>query len=197
MLKKDFTLLLLISLLFAACAEEGNKAEASKASTNTTANPDSIQIAESLNTFYKWYGETGNQLKTKFPFINTTGKHPVLDEAMLKQYFAEFLKSGVVSSALIEDEIKFYRACAVLWQTQKKGDRYSGLDFDRFYCQNDVDAAEFLTAGVRFRARGEMAKVQLMLKELGPNTGAREFEMKRENGKWLLSKLRCNSGVQY
>lgn len=196
LIMKQFLGLFLFVLLLVACKETGKNVEPAKAVT-TSMNPDSVAIAATLHTFYQWYAETGDQLITKFNFINTKGKHPSLDEAMLQAYFAEFLKTGVVSSALIEDETKFYRACAEQWKTQTMNDGIAGFAIDRYYCQNDVDAAEFQKAGVKFKIHGDRAKVLLLLAEKGPNQGAREFEMKQENGKWLLSRLRCNSGVTY
>ncbi len=189
-------LTLFLVMLLAACAGDSKKAEVALPSVGAV-NQDSVNIAESLHSFYKWYGETGDQLSTTLNFVNTKGKHPQLDEAMMARYFAEFQKSGVVSAELVADETKFYRACAELWKKEAIGGRYSGLDIDRYYCQNDGDPAEFLTARVKFRKRGDRAKVAIMLSEIGPNHGAREFEMVKENGKWMLAKLRCNSGVQY
>jgi hypothetical protein len=194
-LKNVFRLLLFVSIIFAACASDGNKTEVKNMPHEV--NSDSTAIAETIHAFYKWYAETGDQLSQKFKFIQTNGQHANIDEAMLAQYFAEFAKTGLVSAALVADETRFYQACAALWKNEAAGGRLPGLDIDRYYCQNDPEISEFLTAGVNFRIRGDIAKVRLMLKELGPNHGAREYEMKKENGKWLLAKLRCNSGVKY
>ncbi len=161
------------------------------------ANVDSVAIAENLHRFFKWYAETGDGLMKKINFINEKGPHPTLDETLLSRYYGEFLKTGLISSALVEDETKFYRACAELWKKEKTGGLYSGFDYDRYYCENDGDIAEFQKAGVSFRIRGDFAKVRLMLEEKGPNHGPREFEMLKENENWTLSKLHCNSGVKY
>jgi hypothetical protein len=160
-------------------------------------NVDSLEIAESLHTFYKWYATTGEPLQTDFNFINQDGEHPVLDEAKLATYLGEFVKSGVVSTAWVADETRFYRACAELWKNEMSGEIISGMDADRFYCAQDGEFAEFQTAPVSVKVNGDQAKVELLLKTDGPNGGPRSFEMKKENNKWLLSKLGCDSGVKY
>lgn len=159
--------------------------------------PDSVAIAASLHGFYKWYAETGDQLMSTYNFIDASGKHPKLKEEVLDQYFSEFLKSGYVSADLVAEEKRFYQACAEAWKNEDSGGRYTGFDFDRYYCQNDGDIKEFQTAGIRFKMRGDRAKVMLNLDPKGPNGGPRGFEMKKEGGKWLLSRLNCNAGVLF
>lgn len=154
-------------------------------------------MAESLHAFFKWYGETGEQLINKIDFVDTKGKHPKLMEEVLKQYLAEFEKTGTVSKAFLEDETKYYRACAELWKNENSDEMYSGFEADRYYCQQDGDVTEFLKAGVTYKMEGDHAAVQLMLDPNGPNGGPRSFEMKQENGKWLLSKVSCDTGVKY
>ena len=164
--------------------------------TQPIVNADSIGIAHTLHAFFKWYGETGEQLITKIDFVNEKGKHPVLDEAKLAEYLGMYKKSGTVSDKFVENETKYYRACAELWKNEESGEMISGFDVDRAYCQQDGDVTEFLTAPVSAKVSGDYAMVQLMLKTDGPNGGPRSFEMSKENGTWLLSKYDCQTGVE-
>lgn len=183
-------------ILFLTACSDNPKTEETKV-TVEVANADSAQIAASLHQFFTWYGQTGEQLIHRIDFVNTTGKHPVLNEALLREYLAEFVKSGVVSAEFVADETKFYRACAERWKNELSDEMYSGFVIDRYYCQNDGDVREFLTAPVMFRLHGERAKVRLQLDTKGTNAGLKDFDMIRENGQWKLAKIRCNCGVEY
>jgi hypothetical protein len=187
-----FIYVLLTALVFAACGEN-----APQKASEPAVNADSLSMVMTLRTFYKWYGETGEQLITKINFADEKGPHPVLNEQLLADYLAEFVKSGAVSTAFVEDETKFYRACAELWKTENSGEVISGWSLDRYYCQQDGDVTEFLTAPIGYKMMGDRATVQLLLKPDGPNQGPRNFEMKKENGQWLIAKIGCDSGVKY
>ena len=182
----------LAAFSFAACGETSKSTTESK----PVVNPDSIGMAEALHTFFKWYGETGEQLITKIDFVNTSEKHPTLDLSILAKYLGEFAKSGAVCTEFIQNETIFYRACALAWETENSDEMITGFDVDRYYCQQDGDVREFLTAGVSSKIDGDHATVQLMLDPKGPNGGPRDFEMKKENGKWLLSKIGCDASMR-
>ncbi|MBC7776783.1 MAG: hypothetical protein H7246_15220 [Phycisphaerae bacterium] len=150
-------------------------------------------MAESLHTFFKWYGETGEQLITKIDFVNTSEKHPTLDLSVLAKYLGEFSKSGAISTEFIQNETIYYRACNFAWENENSNEVITGFEVDRYYCQQDGDVREFQTAGISSKINGDRALVQLLLDPNGPNGGPRNFEMKKENGKWLLSKNGCNA----
>lgn len=183
----------MICLLLSACGD-GDRAR--KVVEPTAYSLDSAGIATTLHSFFTWYGETGEQLITKIDFVNTKGPHPVLDEALLTNYLAEYTKSGTVNAKFVENETKFYRACAVLWKNENSDEMYSGFDVDRYYCQQDGDVTEFLKAPVSAKISGDFAMAQLLLDPNGPNGGPRSFEMNKENGKWLISKLGCETGIE-
>ncbi len=181
-------------LLWIGCVGGGKNAETAKL-VAPKINPDSVSMAESIHAFYKWYGETGEQLITKIEFVNTAAKHPTIELGQLAKYLGEFSKSGAICSEFIQNETIFYRACSLAWADENSGDLLTGFDIDRYYCQQDGDVAEFLTAGVSYQIDGDRATVQLMLDPNGPNGGPRNFEMKKENGKWLLSKNGCEGAL--
>lgn len=184
----------LFGLFLAACGGSDKKTD--KTTNQPVINVDSAGIAETLHSFFKWYGETGEQLITRINFVNESGPHPVLDEAKLAQYLAEYKKSGTVSDKFVENETKYYQACAGLWKSENSGELISGFDADRAYCQQDGDVTEFLKAPVSAKVSGDYALAQLLLDPNGPNGGPRSFEMRKENGKWLLAKYDCETGVE-
>jgi len=186
----------LLCIFLAACGDKGKQPETVKMPVQATYSEDSTGIAETLHAFFKWYGETGEQLITRIDFVDTKGPHPLLDEALLANYLAEYTKSGTVNAKFVENETKFYRACAELWKNENSDEMFSGFDLDHYYCQQDGDVTEFLKAPVSAKISGDFATVQLLLDPNGPNGGPRSFEMNKENGKWLISKLGCETGIE-
>ena len=192
---KNLPCFALLIFLLAACTENSKKPEVAKPVTQMV-NQDSAGIAQSLHGFFKWYADNGEQLITKYDFINISGKNPKLDEKILSDYLAEFKKTGFVSDELIDWERKFYRACAKLWATEEVGDLLSGMDADRYYCAQEI-IGDYTTASVKAKIMGERAAVTLEVKEPGETSFPVEFEMKKENGKWLLAKVGCDLEVAY
>lgn len=184
-----FIVCLMISL--AACGEKETSAEQQAAKSIPSVNADSIGMANALHTFFQWYSTTGMGLIDKISFIDQKGKYPKLDEAQLAKYFEEFIKSGVVSAEFVTNETKYYQECATAWKDEESGEVISCMDYDRYYCGQDFEEKEFLSAGVTANITGDRATVMLMLDPKGYNGGPRKFDMKKEDGKWLLSKVGC------
>lgn len=202
-------LLFALSLLFAgACGDAGKPAANAEPAaapienadaTNvagTASAADSAAIAEALHAFFGWYNANQERLSNRFDFIDTGGKRARLKEAQLTSYANEFKASNVVSQEFVENELKFYRAAEKMWQTEDPEEVLSGVDADKYYCAQDWDAAEFTTAPVRATIKGDRATVALLLDPNGNNGGERDFELKKENGRWLLTKTRCDMGVE-
>ena len=157
---------------------------------------DSAAISESLRGFYTWY-DANSQRIGAINFTNEKGTHTTLDEKQLQLYLTEIKKSGLVSDELIENETKFFHACAKLWQTEPSNEPNSGLEADRFLCAQDY-IAPYNTGVVSSIINGDRAQSILTLKGSMPGeTSSFNFEMKKENGKWLLAKLGCDMGVKY
>jgi Protein of unknown function (DUF3828) len=158
-------------------------------------NVENKAITESLHRFFKWY--TAQEVRLgKINYVNEKGKHLALDEKELKRYLAELKKSGFVSDELLANETKFLRACAKVWQTESKDEVPTGLGADRFLCAQDF-VAPYETGAVTSTVNGDKAAATLTLTgEMGEKS-AFQFDMVKVNGKWLLAKLGCNSGVDY
>lgn len=182
-------------ILAAACGPKKQAEVQTPAPANTavvsTYPKDSADMAETIHRFFKWYGESGEQLINKINFIDESGPHPKLDLPKLGQYLGEFYHSEAVCEEFVQNETIFYRACSQGWKTENSGEVITCMDSDHYYCQQDGEVKEFLTAGVSAKITGGRAEVKLMLDPNGPNGGPRDFEMKKENGKWLLSKVNC------
>ncbi|MCB9345412.1 MAG: DUF3828 domain-containing protein [Lewinellaceae bacterium] len=181
-----------VLLFFSYCGDGDKSAVQSKAvSANGLPEADSVAIADALHQFFKWYGKTGIHLINQFNFVDQSGKHPKLNEATLDKYLAEFQKSGAICPEFLDNEKSFYTACAKSWEEEESGEVISCMDYDRYYCSQDFDGSEYNFASINARIVGERAKARLLLSPGGPNGGPRSFEMKKENGKWWLAKVKC------
>lgn len=188
---------LITALIFASCENSMSKNNNSAQTKSGTIVSDSTAIADALHNFFTWYNANSIRIDTTYKFTIEGGAHTALDEKKLQMYFSEIKKSNVVSDELIDNETKFYHACAKFWETESSKDLNTGLGADRFLCAQDY-IAPYNTAAVTSIIKDNRAQATLTLKgDMPGETNALKFEMKKENGKWLLSKLGCNSGVKY
>jgi hypothetical protein len=162
---------------------------------NTGAADDATSISGCITGFYRWYARNGDSLNG-IDFIDERGSHLKLDTVRLQNYF-DFLKtSGFVSDELLENEKRFYRACAAEWLNEQKDEVPSGLAADRFYCAQDY-VAPYDSGRVSSVVSGDRAKAVLTLAgQMGENPSFK-YDMKRESGRWLIARLGCDSGVPY
>lgn len=188
---KNLSILGIVLTLAAAC---GQKAPDTAKSATPAVNADSAGVATALHGFFTWYRDAEISLANKMDFVDASGDHPRLDEAKLAAYLAEFKKSGFVSDEFIADETKFYRACAKLWANEHPDDVPSGMDASRYYCAQET-LGDYTTAPVKVTLNGDRAKARLeVLKE---DNFILDFDLKKENGRWLLAKVGCDMGVPY
>lgn len=190
-------------LLLNACRPSANVKDVAKdtsgsvegKSDTTVTEPDSTGISNSLTGFFSWYDAHVDSLSA-IRFVNDAGEHLTLDENKLQTYLSALKGSGYVSDELLADEVRFYRACAKEWKTESKDEIPSGLSADRFYCAQDY-IAPYQEGKVSSVVNGDRAKAVLTLTgEMGERSEFR-FELKKEAGKWLLSRLDCSLGVDY
>ena len=192
---------LLLTAIFAFFLQACQNKEATKNTTTTetktaaSAAADSIGITEALHGFFTWY-DANNIRISKIDLTKQNGKYLELDEKQLQNYLGEIKKSGFVSDELIADETKFYQACAKLWANESNDEINSGMESDRFLCAQDY-IAPYNTGSVKSIITGDRAHSTLTLKADMNQSNDFNFEMKKENGKWLLAKLDCDSGVKY
>lgn len=190
---------LLISIFLTACQNNETPKTATapetKAAPAPAANADSIAIADAVHGFFTWYDANSERLG-KIQFVNDKGKHLTLDEKQFAVYLEEVRKSGFVSETFLTNETKFYHTCAKIWQTEAKDEVPTGLDADRFLCAQDF-IAPYNTGKVTSDISGDGALATLTLTGSQNEQSIFTFDLKKENGKWLLAKLGCDMGVKY
>lgn len=162
-----------------------------------TAGPadDSTAISECLTGFYRWYAIHSDSLQS-IDFVDGRGSHLELDTVRLQSYFEYLKSSGFVSDELLENEKRFYRACAAEWKKESKDEVPSGLAADRFYCAQDY-VAPYDSGKVSTVVTGDRAKAVLALTGRMGEKPTFSYDMKRESGRWLIARLGCDSGVPY
>lgn len=183
-----FALLLAGALFFFAC---------SGSPTGTTsqeegAAADSAAIAGVIHSFYAWYDAFQKDETRGVNFTTDDGKHLKLDTAVLQGYYENFRNTGLVSNELIEGEYAFFKKCEQLWQNEPLDEVPSCLDGDKYFCAQDWEIAFWTQSPVRIQSAGEnRVTATLYNSEI-----ERNFELVKENGKWLLAKVECDMGVE-
>lgn len=190
---KNFIHFLLFSCLILSCKNNSTNTSTPVVEKNMVS--DSAAIAETIHSFYKFYSTFDND-STQYDFIDDSGKNLKLDETKLKNYLGKFFKTGLVSEEFITNEHEFYAKCAKFWVNEEKGDVPSGMDADRMYCAQDGDFPEFTTAPVMSVIKGDRASAKMIFKPDSGNGESRNYELKKENGKWLMAKVECDTGIK-
>ncbi len=176
-----------------------NCADKSKVGTvNSTpsVSNDSTEIAATIHGFFTWYDEMQRDTTRPFDITDDKGKHLKINEPALKKHLGEFMKSGFVTESFITGEFQYYKKCEKLWQNEEIGDVPSGMDVDKILCAQDGDIALWTKSPVRFvKTDDKHAKATLYTSDATYGDFERHYELTKENGKWLLSKIECDTGV--
>ena len=195
-------LLLFCLLLFglAACTNSSpNSGTANDAATTAEPtdnggsqdDPDLVAITETIHNFYKWYG-ANTEAVANINYVKT-GMPAKLDNAQLGAYYAMLLKTGFISQAYVDADKTYLKNLeATAWKTENvKEEPLTGLDYDRFFCAQDYDINFWTAAPVGAEGLGtDMAKATMSGTE-GGSPREQHFELKKENGKWLIAKIDC------
>ena len=190
---KNFVHILLFSCLILSCKNNSTNTSTPVVEKNMVS--DSAAIAETIHGFYKFYSTFEND-SAQYDFVDDSGKYLKLDEMKLKKYLGKFFQTGLVSEEFITNEHEFYMKCGKLWVNEEKGDVPSGMDADRMYCAQDGEFAEFSTAPVSSIITGDRAVAKMVFKPNSGNGESRNYELKKENGKWLMAKVECDTGIK-
>ena len=190
---KNFISLLFFCSLILSC--KNNSSNSSTPVVEKSVVSDSAAIAETIHGFYKFYSTFEND-SIQYDFVDDSGKFLKLDEMKLKKYLGKFFQTGLVSEEFISNERDFYLKCGKLWEKEEKGDVPSGMDADRMYCGQDGDFPEFTTAPVISTITGDRATAKMVFKPNSGNGETRNYELKKENGKWLMAKVECDMGIK-
>ena len=184
-------------IMLVGCKEKKVEQTLARAAKDTlvSTHPDTTEIRESVQGFFAWYEQHQDALG-HIRFIQDTPHHLKLNEDSLHAYLELLRSSGFISDELLENETRFYRACAKIWKTQKENEIPAGLAMDRFHCALDY-IAPYKNGQVSSELHGDSALATLTLHGHNGEQADFHYQMRKENGKWLLSKLMCNSGVEY
>lgn len=156
---------------------------------------DSMAVTNTIRGFYKWYKDFVVDTTKHMDFADDSGKHYKLNTSKLERYYAHFKVTGFVSNEFIENEYAFYKKCNTLWQDEPVDDVPSCLDADKYYCAQDWDDNIWLNSPIKItKTNGDRASATLYYKDQAYSM-ERNFELKKENGKWVLAKIECDMGI--
>lgn len=190
---KKLTVMCSLAILI-ACKETPKDNSASDQQAETVENKvdstaELAAITNTVHNFYKWY-ETNAEGLFNINFVKG-GKATTIDNAKFDEYFALLAKCGDLSKTFIEEEKAFYKNLeATVWKNQNADEEpITGLDYDRFVCSQDMEDYKLLTtAPVTVKNWGnEKVLVAIELKDYA----IKKFELVKENGQWLISRLIC------
>jgi hypothetical protein len=191
---KNLVFIALPFFLFFACTEAPKNTTVVE--TSKTVVSDSASIANTIHSFYKWYNVFSMDTTKRVDFADQSGKYIRLDEPKMKKYFSYFQETGFVSTAFIENEFAFYRKCGEFWKTEEVGDVPTGMDADKYYCAQDWETEFWTNSPVRIKMVSPDSVFATLFSRDKNDQLERNFELKKENGKWLLAKIECDMGVQ-
>jgi hypothetical protein len=190
--KISFIFIALFLVVSCKNASEQKTNTSESTSNETSVTSDSAAIAETVHGFYKWYGAFYVNPANNTGFTNDKGKVLKLDQTKFDAYFANFKNSGFVSSDFVANEAAYYKDCEVLWQKENKDEVVSCLDYDRYFCSQDVsDVTFYSTAAVKSKVSGDKATA-FIGSDKENETPTLKVELKKENGKWLVSQAGCS-----
>lgn len=191
-------IIILISVLFVFACNQNTEKESNSTQTvtnnksNTSISTDSMEIAAVIHGFYKWYDVFVNK---NMQFTDNTGKHLKLSPSKLAAYYAELKKTGFVSEEFVENEYAFFKKCEKLWENENKDEVVSCLDADKYFCAQDWDINFWVNSPIRIKNMGENRAFATMYSTDKQNPQEHNFDIKKENNKWLLTKIACDMGI--
>ena len=184
-------------ILFIACTEVPKNAPATTTATAVTpVLSDSAAITDVIHGFYKWYNTFSTDSTKSFDFTNDKGKHLTLDMPKLEKHLAEFKATGFVSAEFVENDRTFYKKCEKIWQKEEIGDIPSGMDADKYFCAQDWEIDFWTKSPIRIKPLGADKVAATMYGTEGGGKKEHNFELKKENDKWLLTKIECDMGIK-
>ena len=190
---KNYIQIFALALLFAACAEAPkNTSETSAASVSA----DSAMVAQVIHGFYTWYDAISINDAEWSNFTDNSGKHLKLDTTKFNTFLNHLKSSGFVSQSFLDQEKAFYKKCELLWQNEPVDEVPSGMDADKYFCAQDWEINFWVNSPVRIKPLGQYKLAATMYGDEGGSPREHNFELVKENGKWLLSSIECDMGVQ-
>lgn len=193
---------LLASLLLCnACQENPGTQNASTTdNTNETdhlkSDPEAAAITRTIHDFYRWYDAFQLDENRNTLFTTDKGEHLKLDAAKLDRFYTNLLAGGFISPEFVEHDKAILKKCEALWQQENIDEVPSCLDADRFFCAQDWDLDYWTKAPVRVSRIGTETVVATLFDAEGGGNQEQKLELKKENGKWQITRIFCDLGVE-
>jgi NlpE N-terminal domain/Protein of unknown function (DUF3828) len=187
---KNLTFVCLSILFLFSCQEGAQKSPEAEAFLK-----DSTEIANTIHGFYKWYDAYVHDSTKEVDFVKVMDGHYALDLPLLEKYLANIKSSGFVSSELLDKDMAFYKTCEKLWQNEEADGPPIGMDADKYFCAQDWDINFWTQAPVRIKSMGDDKMAASLHGTQGGSPHEQNFELKKENGKWLLADIACDMGL--
>ena len=178
---KQLTLLSFLLLAFFAC----------KNNPSTTANADPEAIAQTVHQFYGWYDKFVMDSTKQHLYVDLSGKYAVLDSAKLEKYYNQLRESQLLSEEYFANDRAYLEACEPIWKQDGLEGPLAGLDFDRVFVGQDRDSKYMITTPLLVEMDGAERAKAVYADTSAAAANNPKFELKKENGKWLISKIDC------
>lgn len=193
---KKIALICLVLASFFACKEAPKKTstttptdKTAEVPTNKSGAPDGsdlVAVTDVIHRFYKWYETFTNDAKKRIEYIDSKGKTAKLDPTKLAAYHAEWMKSGFISKAYIDNDVAYLKEQEAEWKKNNEkgqGEVLTGMDSDRVFCGQDWEPKAYTTGAVKAEGLGT--------NQVKATVEGNTIELVKENGKWLISKISC------
>ncbi|MCC6726140.1 MAG: DUF3828 domain-containing protein [Saprospiraceae bacterium] len=196
---KNLILLFALSAFgFVACNNKPAATETAattEAPTNNGGSPteaDLVEITNTIHNFYAWY-DANIQALSNIHFLKGSGNSTTIDEVKLNDYHNALKNSGSLSQAYLDSDKAYLKNLeATAWKNENVEETpLSGYDYDLFFCAQDWDIAFWKTAAVTTEALGTDKVTATMSGQESGGPRTQKFELVKENGKWLISKIIC------
>jgi hypothetical protein len=188
---KNYILLFFSTFIIFSCQETGKKDPEAAARA-----ADSTAIAATIHGFYQWYDHNIKDRSKDVDFTKVSGKHLVLDFPLLEKYLSNIKSSGFVSDDFLENDRTYYRACEKIWKTEEYEDApQTGMDADKYFCAQDYELDYWVKSPVRVTIGDTDVATATLYGQYVGDLKEMNFELKKENGKWLLTNIECDMGI--
>ncbi|MBK9457992.1 MAG: copper resistance protein NlpE N-terminal domain-containing protein [Sphingobacteriales bacterium] len=169
--------------------------ETKKTPETTAVATDSSAIANTIHGFYQWYDKYVQDSTQNVDFIKVVGNHYALDVPLLEKYLASIKSSGFVSADFLDNDMVFYKACEKMWLKEEADGPAIGMDGDKYFCAQDWDINFWTKSPIRINSIGNDKASATLYGTHGESPKEQNFELKKENGQWLLTKIECDMGI--
>jgi Protein of unknown function (DUF3828) len=176
-----------------AAADAAATTEAPADNGSSQADADLVEITNAIHNFYAWY-DANIEALSNIHFLKGSGNSTTIDETKLNAYHEALRNSGSISQAYLDSNKAYLKNLeSTAWKTENVEETpLTGYDYDLFFCAQDWDIAFWKTAPVVAEGLGtdKVAATMSGQESGGPRT--QKFELVKENGKWLISRINCS-----